>query len=246
MKTEPKVVLITGSARRIGAALIHAFHHQGCRVIVHCHRSADEGKRLVAQLNAIRTQSAALLLQDLIAHGGPEELALNALDVWGKVDLLINNASAFYPRKIGQITETDWIDIVGTNMKAPLLLSQALASSLIQHQGCIINMADIHGQAPLPQHTLYCMAKAALIMMTQSLALELAPQVRVNAIAPGAIAWPEPMPSLTKQQAILAQIPLARLGGTQAIVDAALFLAFGNNYMTGQTIAVDGGRSITT
>ncbi|WP_028115404.1 pteridine reductase [Ferrimonas senticii] len=239
-----KVALVTGSAKRIGAAIIRQFHQQGYRVLIHCRHSKDEAERLAASLNLTRADSAQVLQMDLSSSEGPLDLARHALACWGRVDCLVNNASSFYPTPIGQIDDQHWQQLVGSNMRAPLLLAQALAPTLTQHHGSIINLIDVHGDSPLKNHTLYCMAKAALAMMTKSLALELAPKVRVNGVSPGAILWPEQAISAEKQQALLAEVPLGRLGELDDIAKTVLFLAVDAPYISGQIIAVDGGRSL--
>ncbi|MBY5920482.1 pteridine reductase [Ferrimonas balearica] len=244
MTTEAPVALITGAGKRIGAALAQAFHQRGYRVVLHCLASRVEADAIAAGLNAARPDSAEVLTADLNDPAAVEALAEQALARWQRMDLLINNASRFYPTPIGQIDQKAWLDLVGSNMMAPLLLSQALAPALTAHQGSIINLVDVHARSPLKGHTLYCMAKAALEMMTRSLALELAPQVRVNAIAPGAVLWPEQGGNPDAQQAVLEQVPLGRLGQLDEITETALFLAQGASYLTGQVIAVDGGRSL--
>ncbi|QIZ76516.1 pteridine reductase [Ferrimonas lipolytica] len=239
-----KVILVTGSAKRVGAAIIRAFHSAGYRTIIHCRDSVDDANQLATELNHQRPDSAAVLVQDLTASGGAVLLARQALALYGRIDVLINNASSFYPTPVGEITDQSWTDLVGSNMHAPLFLSQALAPTLTQHHGAIINLIDVHANTPLQQHTLYCMAKAALLMMTKSLALELAPNVRVNGVAPGAILWPNQTPDQSAQEALLKQVPLGQLGRVEDIAATTLFLAKDAPYITGQVLAVDGGRSL--
>ncbi|MBY5991543.1 pteridine reductase [Ferrimonas balearica] len=241
---EAPVALITGAGKRVGAALAKAFHGEGYRVLIHCLASRAEADALAEQFNRVRPDSARVLQADLCHPGAVRDLANHALAQWQRLDLLINNASRFYPTPVGQMDDTAWQDLVGSNMQAPLILSQALAPALIEAQGSIINLVDVHARSPLKGHTLYCMAKAALVMMTQSLALELAPHCRVNAIAPGAILWPEQGGEPDQQDAVLEQVPLGRLGTLEEIAATALFLARGGSYVTGQVIAVDGGRSL--
>ncbi|GAA4880843.1 pteridine reductase [Ferrimonas pelagia] len=244
--TEPnKVALVTGSAKRLGAAINRELHQQGMRVLIHCRHSTTAAHALMTELNRARPDSAAVITGSLSEPTQIIAIAEQAIAHWGRIDLLINNASAFYPTPIGEIDDSHWHEIVGSNMQGPLLLSQALSRELHRHQGAIVNMVDIHAQTPLKQHTLYCMAKAALVMMTKSLALELAPDVRVNGIAPGAILWPEgEIAEQTKAQ-ILKQVPLARMGRAQDIAQAVRFLALDAPYITGQILAVDGGRSLS-
>lgn len=246
MNTQTPVALITGAGRRIGAAMTKTLHAQGYRILVHYRQSASDAEALVTALNNQRPDSAHALCADLADMGAVKYLALQAQDHWGRVDVLINNASSFYPTLVGDITEAHWQDLFASNAQAPLFLSQALAPALKQQHGCIINIADIHALKPLKGYTTYCMAKSANTMLTQSLARELAPEVRVNSIAPGAILWPEndaEIDESTKQQ-MLDEIPLQRTGTESDIAQTALFLIQQADYITGQIIAVDGGRSL--
>ncbi len=240
------VALITGAGRRIGAAMAAHLHQAGYRILIHYRSSAGEAEQLRDRLNQQQPESAHCLQADLADLTQVQQLATDALNIWQRVDVLINNASSFYPTAIGDITESDWQDLFSSNAQAPLFLSQALVPALKQQQGCILNIADIHAFKPLKQHTTYCMAKAANTMLTQSLARELAPEIRVNGIAPGAILWPEQEAELSpgQQQEILNDIPLQRSGCEQDIAQTALFLIQQAPYITGQIIAVDGGRSL--
>jgi len=241
---EQPVALITGAARRLGACTAATLHRRGYRVIIHYHRSGQAATELVSRLNHTRPDSAVTVSGDLV-HGDLARLAEQALDRFGQMDLLVNNASSFYSTPLDRTEEEHWVDLLGTNAKAPLMLSRYLAGALRQRGGNIINMIDIHAQHPLKHHTVYCMAKAALAMMTRSLAKELAPQIRVNGVAPGAILWPETaIPDDDKRQAMLAEIPLQRTGTPRDIADTIAFLALDAPYITGQIIAVDGGRSL--
>jgi len=245
MTKEQPVVLITGAAQRIGAALAKALHTAGYRILIHYHASQDAAQALAASLNQKRADSAACIRANLNVHDDVLLLARQALAQWSRVDVLINNASRFYPTKTGSVDETIWNDLFASNLKAPFFLAQALAPAIAQHNGSIINIVDINAQRPLPAHTVYCTAKAGLAMLTQALALELAPHVRVNGIAPGAILWPEKMSgddNGTEQRAMLAKIPLTRRGSPADIVRTALFLVNDAPYITGQIISVDGGR----
>jgi pteridine reductase len=245
MTKEQPVVLITGAAQRIGAALAKALHTAGYRILIHYHASQDTAQALATSLNQKRADSAACIRANLNVHDDVLLLARQALAQWSRVDVLINNASRFYPTKTGSVDETTWNDLFASNLKAPFFLAQALAPAIAQHNGSIINIVDINAQRPLAAHTVYCTAKAGLAMLTQALALELAPQVRVNGIAPGAILWPEKMSgddNGTEQRAMLAKIPLARRGSPADIVRTALFLVNDAPYITGQIISVDGGR----
>ncbi|WP_346838713.1 pteridine reductase [Microbulbifer sp. SAOS-129_SWC] len=237
--------LITGAAARLGRASARELHRDH-RVIIHYRHSATAAEELVDALNRLRPDSAVAMQSDLSTAADCDQLAQRAAAHWGGVDVLVNNASAFYPTPIGSADERAWDELLGSNLKAPFFLSQALAPSLARDHGCIINMVDIHAERPMPQHTIYCAAKAGLVMLTKSLALELAPQVRVNAVAPGAILWPEQEAVDDESRAkILARIPLARTGSESDIARTVRFLAE-PSYINGQVIAVDGGRSLNT
>lgn len=242
------VALITGGARRIGAEIARQFHAAGFNIVLHCNSSLADAESVAAALNAERPQSVQVLVADLCQHDEVSSLAARALACWGRMDALINNASTFYPTLVGEITEQDWDDLMGTNLKAPLFLSQALAPALAETNGCIINLADVHGERPLSGHPVYCAAKAGNIMLTKSLAKELAPAVRVNGIAPGAILWPEDEGELSDENKgkILRKIALRRLGSPVDIARTILFLATDAPYITGQIVAVDGGRSLVS
>lgn len=240
-----KVAFITGSAKRLGANTAAHLHNLGFNVILHCNTSPDEATQLLERLNTIRANSAQLVQGDLCDERQLQQIAEQAVNAFGRLDALINNASAFYPTPVGSITELDWQVLVGSNMKAPLFLSQFCHDMLAQNQGVIINMVDIHADRPLKEHTVYCMAKAALVAMTKSLAQELAPHVRVNGVAPGAILWPEHQLEENDKETILSHIPLQKTGCPQDIAQAIGFLAQAQ-YVTGQILAVDGGRSISS
>ncbi|GAB57921.1 pteridine reductase [Rheinheimera nanhaiensis] len=247
MSCTSPVAFITGSAKRLGRAMIETLHQQGYRVIIHCNQSRDEADTLANQLNQQRSQSAVVLQANLLDEAGWPALFAAVKTSFNRLDVLVNNASGFYPTPLHSATDAQWQDLFGSNVKAPYFLSQALAPELAKQQGVIVNMVDIHAEKPLPQHSIYCMAKAALLMMTKALAQELAPQVRVNAIAPGAILWPPPQSVSLQEQdkaAILAQIPLQQLGTPQDIAQALLFL-LQSPYINGHILTVDGGRSIS-
>lgn len=239
---ENKVVLVTGSARRIGAAIAQAFHAQGARVAVHYHRSAAEAGELVRAMNALRPASAATFGADLADLAALEALPASVIGALGALDVLINNASTFYPTPVGQITPAQFDDLVGSNFRAPLFLSQSAAPELRRRRGLILNIADIHGLRPLGRHAVYCAAKAALVMLTQSLARELGPEIRVNAIAPGPVLWPEHGVDQELRQRIVARTALKRTGTPEDVAKAALFFATDAPFVTGQVLAVDGGR----
>ncbi|SEA41253.1 pteridine reductase [Microbulbifer marinus] len=236
--------LITGAAARLGRAIARELHRDH-RVIIHYRNSATVARQLADELNSIRPDSAAALHSELARAADCEQLAEQAVKQWGGIDVLVNNASAFFPTPVGSASEEQWDQLVGSNLKAPFFLSQALAASLARDNGCIVNMADIHAERPMPQHPLYCAAKAGLVMLTKSLALELAPQVRVNAVAPGAILWPEQETvDDTSKAKILERIPLARTGNAEDIARTVRFLVSDAPYISGQVIAVDGGRNL--
>ncbi len=240
-----KTVLITGGAKRVGAEIARRLHGLGASVMVHYRSSATEAKALAAQLNAVRQGSCALIQGDLhdIAH---LPLLIKAtIDTFGRLDVLVNNASSFYPTAIGEIREQDWYDLLGTNLKAPLFLSQAAADALRHSHGCIINIADIHAERPMKSYVVYSIAKAGLVALTKSLAHELGPEVRTNAVAPGPILWPEDDPTFddTERRRIVAHTLLKREGSPEDIARAVIFLIKDAPYITGAILPVDGGRS---
>ena len=238
-----KVVLVTGAARRIGAAIVTRLQRNGARVAIHYRGSADEADALAAELNALRGNSAAAFQADLLDTADLPGLIDRVVGWGGRLDMLVNNASTFYPTPVGEITEDHWTDLVGSNFKAPLFLSQAAMPQLRKNRGAIVNIVDIHARRPLRNHAVYGPAKAALAMLTRSLAKDLAPEIRVNGVSPGAILWPEDGMSDAARQAILRRVPLARAGDPDDIAGCVLYLLRDATYVTGQIIAVDGGRS---
>jgi len=239
-----KVVLVTGAARRIGAAIVTRLHQNGARVAIHYRGSAQEAEHLAATLNEQRPDSARAFQADLLDLPGIRSLVASVIDWGGRLDGLINNASTFYPTPVGEITDENWSDLVGSNFKAPLFLSQEAVPHLRETSGAIVNIVDIHAQRPLRDHTVYGPAKAALAMLTRSLAKDLAPEIRVNGVSPGAILWPQDGMTETTQDSILRQVPMQRAGTPDDIAGCVLFLLADASYVTGQIIAVDGGRSI--
>jgi len=239
-----RAVLVTGAARRIGAAIVTRLHDEGAQVAIHYRASADEAMALADELNARRSDSAAAFQADLLDVSAIRGLVASVIDWSGRLDCLVNNASTFYPTPIGNITEQHWNDLLGSNLKAPLFLSQAAAPHLRDGGGAIINIVDIHAQRPLRNHAVYGPAKAGLAMLTRALAKDLAPEIRVNGVSPGAILWPEDGMSEAAQQTILRQVPLERAGEPDDIAGCVLYLLRDAAYVTGQIIAVDGGRSI--
>jgi len=244
MSTSP-VALITGASQRLGAATAKLLHHQGYNIVIHYRHSSNEAQALATKLNQTRENSCTCVQADLNKPSDIQQLCQQSVQHWQRLDLLINNASSFFPTPIGETTTEQWDDLFASNCKAPFFLSQELAPTLAKYQGNIVNMIDIHASAPLKNHTAYCMAKSALRMMTLSLAKELAPNIRVNGVAPGAILWPKPEAEMTPEEktGILSGIPLERLGTLEDIAKTIAFLAT-SPYITGQIIAVDGGRSI--
>lgn len=246
------VMLVTGSAKRIGAAIIKAAHHQGYRVIIHCHHSEQEATTLAAQLNHTRADSAAVIVADLAIVEDSSALAEFIEDImstFGQLDVLVHNASRFYPSPLGDIHHAQWDELFLTNAKAPLLLSQALLPYLKEQKGCIVSLLDIHAHdKPFSNYIVYNMAKAAHRMMVQSLALEMAPEVRVNGVAPGVNVLPEANSDQAieakQQRSIINSIPMRRIGHPDEIAHSVLYLV-GAHYVTGEIITVDGGRSLT-
>jgi pteridine reductase len=242
-----RVVLVTGGAQRIGAEICRCFHQDGYNVLLHYNRSEDAAKSLQAELCEKREDSVRLLQMNLVGNRAWSPLLDFCHDQWGRLDVLVNNASTFYPTPIGEVTEQHWDDILGSNLKGAFFLSQALAPALREAAGCIINVIDIHGDRPLKNHSVYSIAKAGLAMLTRSLAKELSPEVRVNGVSPGAILWPEGPVSMSEQTraTIIRQIPLKRQGAPEDIGRTACFLAHNAPYINGQILAVDGGRSLS-
>ncbi|WP_440465295.1 pteridine reductase [Psychrobacter sp. ASPA161_6] len=250
--TVAPVMLVTGSAKRIGAAIITAAHRQGYRVIIHCHHSEQEANALADELNENRADSALVIVADLAIVNDSSALSQfiqNIMESFGQLDVLVHNASRFYPSQLGSIEKAQWDELFLTNAKAPLLLSQALYPYLKARQGCIISLLDIHAHnKPFSTYTVYNMAKAAHRMMVQSLALDMAPDVRVNGVAPGVNILPETDSDQAldneQQHSIISSIPMQRIGKPADIAHCVLYLAEAS-YVTGEIIAVDGGRSLT-
>lgn len=247
-----KVALITGAAKRIGAEIARQLHAANFNVIIHYHQSTTAAIELAEELNEKRANSVATFSADLNDLTQVEQLAKDSYTIWQRIDLLVNNASSFFPTPIGGINTKDWDQLINSNLKAPFFLAQALAPELGKNRGCIINIADIYADKPLKNHSVYSIAKAGNIMLTKSLALELAPTVRVNGIAPGAILWPDDSHKKNEDKLsdddkvkMLAKIPLQERGRKSDISRAILFLANDSPYITGEIIKVDGGRSIT-
>jgi pteridine reductase len=243
MDTPPRpVALVTGAARRLGAAIARHLHGAGYDLVLHYRSSAAEMQALVGELEAVRGDSVLALQADLADFDRIPELVAQAIGRFGRLDALVNNASGFEPTPTGAATPAQWDALFATNARAPFFLAQAAAPHLSAARGAIVNLTDIHAERPLRGYTVYCMAKAALVMATKSLALELAPDVRVNAIAPGAILWPEHDSDDAKQSALLARTPLARTGTPKEVAEAVRWLLQDATYSTGQVLRLDGGR----
>jgi len=240
-----KVALVTGGGRRVGAAICRRLHAAGARLMLHYRNSAGEARLLQAELNGKRADSVALIQADLLDVSKLSSLVDQTTQTFGRLDALVNNASSFYPTAIGEITPAAWSDLIGTNLQAPLFLSQAAVPALRRTQGAIVNITDIHAERPLKSYVVYSVAKAGLVGLTRSLARELAPDVRVNAVAPGPILWPEgeSFDELSRQR-IISHTPLKREGTPDDIARAVHFLLAEAPYVTGETIHVDGGRHI--
>ena len=243
--TQNKVVLITGAAHRIGAHTARMLHAAGMNIVLHYRSSRAAAQQLQLELTARRPESVILVQADLHSPAALPALIQEAYKRWERLDVLLNNASSFYATSVGSVTEEDWDDLIGTNLKAPFFLAQAAAPFLQLSKGCIVNIVDIHAERPLKGYPVYSMAKAGLVMLTKALAGELGPDIRVNAVAPGAILWPEPMDEVTKQR-ILSKTFLKRKGEPDDIARTILFLINDAPYITGQVLVVDGGRSLNS
>ena len=239
-----KAALITGAARRVGATVARMLHAQGANIVLHYRSSGEAAEALAGELNANRPDSVVRVEANLLEMSQLEMLPQIVTSNFGTFDILVNNASTFYPTPIGDITDIDWDDLIGTNLKAPLFLSQASAAALRISNGLIVNIADIHGMSPLSRHPVYSIAKAGVIMLTRSLARELGPSVRVNAVAPGPVMWPEDGMDRELQARIVDKTALKRPGSPEDVARAVLFFASAAPYVTGQILAVDGGRSV--
>jgi len=241
---EDKVAVITGGARRIGATIARTLHYEGMKLVIHYRESAEAARALQAELHHHRPDSVLLVGTDLLDPAKLEKLVSQATTEFGQLDVLVNNASSFYPTPIGQTTDKQWEELIGVNLKAPYFLSQAAAGALTESNGCIINLVDIYAERPLKNHPVYNVAKAGLIGLTRTLARELGPEVRVNAVSPGAILWPEGDVDEIAQQRLISRTPLKRTGKPTDIAQTVLFLVRDAEFLTGQILNVDGGRSI--
>jgi pteridine reductase len=239
-----KNVLITGAAKRIGAACARLLHSEGCNVFLHYRSSKEAALQLCYELNQIRPDSAYMMQADLLNREEMESLVSEACMAWGRIDVLVNNASSFYPAKVADVTEQQWDELMGSNLKAPFFLAKLLSEILAKNKGCIVNIVDIHAERGLKGYPVYSIAKAGLVAMTKILAKEFGPTIRVNGVAPGAILWPDKALSEQERQEILQRVALRRNGKPDDIARAVWFLIKDADYMTGQILTVDGGRTL--
>ncbi len=244
MELTGKTILVTGAAKRLGAAIARAAHGEEANIVIHFRNSRAPADILCAELNDVRKNSALAIQADLLDTQSHAGLIDQAVAAFGRLDVLVNNASTFYRTPVGTITEEQWKDLMGTNLKAPLFLSQAAAPELRRNKGLILNMIDIHGQRPLIEHPVYSIAKAGLVMLTKSLARELGPDIRVNGLAPGPVLWPEIDLDSSLKDEIIAKTVLKRSGSPDDVAKAAIYFMRDAPFVTGQVLAVDGGRSV--
>lgn len=239
---QDKVALVTGGARRIGAAIAARLHDAGMKLVIHYRSSESDAHALQDRLNGARPESVVLVRGDLLDVDKNRQLISQCVQTFGRLDVIVNNASSFYPTPLGTATNADWEDLMGINLRAPFFLVQEAATVLRKNHGCVVNMVDIHGRTPLKDHAVYSTAKAGLIALTRALASELAPEVRVNAVAPGAILWPQSDDDELSHQRIISNTPLKRTGSVDEIADAVLFLVRDATFTSGHVLPVDGGR----
>jgi len=239
-----KTALVTGSAARIGAAICATLHARGCDVALHYNANRESAERLAGQLNQDRPGSVFPVQADLSSPAGVDALAGFVSERFDQLDVLVNNASRFYPTNIGQTQAWQWDDLLNSNLRGPYFLVQALLGPLRTAGGSVVNILDVHAERPMRDHAVYCISKAGLVMMTRSLAQELGPSIRVNGVSPGAILWPEAEPAAAQKQVILRRTALGRIGEPSDIASAVAYLALDAPYVTGQILAVDGGRSL--
>ena len=239
-----KTALVTGAAARIGAAICETLHSRGCDVLLHYNSNREAAERLAGELNEKRVQSVSVAQADLSSPTGLDDLAEQARSRFPKLDILVNNAARFYPTEAGRTLAWQWDDLVNSNLRGPYFLVQALLGELRAAEGSIINILDVHADRPMQGHAVYCISKAGMAMMTRTLARDLGPSIRVNGVAPGAILWPENEPGESEKQTILDRTALGRLGEPADIASAVAYLALDAPYVTGQILAVDGGRSL--
>lgn len=239
------IALITGAAKRVGAQIARTLHAAGYDLALHYRRSRADMGALCAELEGTRANSTLALQAELADVAALSALVEHSIERFGRLDALVNNASTFYATPVGSVTPAQWDELIASNSRAPFFLAQAAAPHLKKAQGSIVNIVDIYAERPLPGHPVYCMAKAALAMMTQALARELGPDVRINAVAPGAVLWPESGKAYADQRELVARTPLARAGAPQDVATAVLFLLRDAKFTTGQILRVDGGRALT-
>lgn len=241
-----RVALITGGAKRVGAEICRMLHKEGVNLMIHYRASVAEARALQAELNLQRPHSVAIIQGDLLNLGVLPNLVAETVNQFGRLDILINNASSYYPTEVGDITEDHWLDLMGSNLKAPMFLSQAAASELKKVHGCIVNITDMHVERPKKGYVVYSVAKAGLVTLTKSLAQELSPEVRVNAVAPGPVLWPEDNPQFNEvyRQRVISQTLLKRIGDASDVAKAVRFMVLDAPFITGHVLAVDGGRSL--
>ena len=244
MNTPTPTALVTGGARRIGREIALSLHEAGHNIMVHYRSSASAASELVAQMNSTRAESAAMVAGDLLDTASIPNIVQETVNQFGRLDVLVNNASTFYPTPIELIDEEFWNDLVGSNLRAPAFVVKSAVPHLRASEGTIINIIDIYADRPLANHPVYCSAKAGLEMLTKSLARDLAPQIRVNGVSPGAILWPEKGNTEISQEELVERIPLNRMGSPDDIAKTVRFLVLDGDYITGQNISVDGGRSV--
>jgi len=238
------VALVTGAAARIGASVASTLHQRGCDLLLHYNSNRSGADALVKRLCEVRPNSVATVQADLSCQSGVDTVAEQLRSAWGRLDVLVNNASRFYPTPVGEVMAWQWEDLMNSNLRGPWFLVQALLPELRASAGSVVNILDVHAERPMRSHPVYCISKAGLAMMTKSLARELGPAVRVNGVSPGAILWPEQQPAEDEKQAILGRTALGRLGDPGDIASAVAYLALDAPYVTGQILAVDGGRSL--
>jgi pteridine reductase len=239
-----KIALVTGAAARIGATIAETLHQRGCRVAVHCNSNREGADALADRLNTERGGSAFVVQADLSQPAGVGELAAQVSARSERLDVLVNNASRFYPNAVGETHAWQWDDLMNSNLRGPWFLAQAFLGQLRAAGGSIVNIIDVYAERPMRGHSIYCISKAGLAMMTRALARELGPEVRVNGVSPGAILWPESAPAELEKNEILGRTALGRLGEPGDIASAVAYLALDAPYVTGQILAVDGGRSL--
>jgi pteridine reductase len=246
LSSQEKVILITGGAKRVGAAICRLLHASGAKLMIHYRNSANEARVLQSELNLQRSNSAAIIQGDLLNQAMLPGLIHETVQHYGRLDVLINNASSYYATELGDIDDAQWQDLIGSNLKAPLFLAQAAATELRKQHGCIVNITDMHVERPKKGYVVYSVAKAGLVTLTRSLAHELGPEVRVNAVAPGPVLWPEANPQFDEvyRQRVISQTLLKRIGESDDVAKAVRFLIHDAPFITGQVIAVDGGRSL--